>query len=124
MESTFSNEQKKKSNFGLVVLIIVIIGTMLYYFGFFSPRGVIVADQADDSSSRLGDYSYRITASILNEGKSGEITLTASLKQGGNYWKKDLTKYIKSNQVETFVIEFDEATLLGGQASYTLNCSP
>ena len=124
MEADIPSEQKKKSNIGIVILLVVIIGVILYYFGVFSPRGIIVADHGDDGSSRLGEYSYRITASVLNKGRSGEITLTAGLRQGGNYWQKNITKYIASNQVEIFVTDFDEATLFGGKASYTLSCSP
>lgn len=105
-------------------LFIIGIAVFLYYQGFFGPRGEIVADQADNSSTRLGEYSYRITATILNKGRSGEITLTADLKQGGNYWRKEKKRFIESNRTEEFVIDFDEATLFGGEVTYALNCSP
>jgi len=124
MDSNILAKQMQKGSPGILIISIFIVGVVLYYFGVFSPRGVIVADRGDDSSTKLGEFSYRITASIQNDGKSGEITLTAGLTQGGNYWKKSLTKYIEKDHVEIYIIEFDEAELLGGDASYTLSCSP
>ena len=96
----------------------------MYYQGVFTPHGVIVADKADDSSSRLGEYSYRVIATILNKGRSGEISLTVDLKQGGRFWRKKETKFVENENTTAFVIEFDEATLFGGKAYYSLSCSP
>lgn len=125
-KDTGENQKEVKTSNKNVVYVFILLGIALffYYQGFFGPKGDIVADRADNSSSSLGEYSYRIVATVLNNGRSGEITLTADLKQGGNLWRKELKKTILSNQVEEFVIDFDEPTLFGGDVSYSLKCTP
>ncbi len=118
--------ENKKIDLKFIIFIIVsiIAIVLMYHQGVFTPYGVIVAEKGDDSSSRLGEYSYRVIATILNEGRAGDITLTVDLKQGGKFWRKKETKYIEKEGATEFVVEFDEATLLGGNAYYSLSCSP
>ena len=108
----------------VVLIIIVALNWQTIYRAFAPPNPVIVSKGADHSSTKLFDFSAKVWAEVRNDGGDGTIAMEATFSQGGNTFKKTTTMHFKSLETQRMEIIFDEAKLLGGESSYSVNVYP
>jgi hypothetical protein len=110
-----------------VVIIIGIIIAFNYQSIFKSvvpPHPIIVSSKADGSSSKLFEYSVKVSGSVRNDGGDGSIVVEVVLFQGNNSWKKTKQLYLPAYETENFEIIFDEAKLFDTDPKYYIKAFP
>jgi len=83
------------------------------------PKPMVVSHGADDSSSKLFDYSGKVWAVIRNDGGNGDIVFEATLMQDGKRYTKTKKRYFESKETKRMELVFDEAKLLGEKAKFS-----
>ncbi len=105
-----------------VIIILVVILFISNYQKIFKtvipPKPVIVSTHADDSSTKLLDYSIKVMGEISNRGGDGYIVVEVTVSQKNNKWTKTQNIYLQSYQTQGFEIVFDEVELLAGDPKY------
>lgn len=83
-----------------------------------APAKPSVISHGLEGASKIGDYRLRVWADVRNDGKAGIIVLEATVHQGSQEWTKDVKRYLKPGEVARMEVMFEEARLLGGQATH------
>ena len=86
------------------------------------PKPVIVSTKANDSSTKIFDYSIQVFGEVRNEGGDGYVVIEVNVEQNGKSWKKTQQLYIESYQTSKFSIDFDEVKLLDKTPQYSVIC--
>jgi len=119
---------KKRSN-SANVLIGIIIGLVILYlilnwgtiFRLFAPPNpVTVSKGVENASTHLLEFDAGVWAEIRNDGGNGTIAMKVTFSQEGKTFVKTTTRYFKSLETARMEIVFEEAKLLGGQPTYSL----
>ena len=103
---------------GLVILYLIFNwGTV--YRAFAPPNPVIVSKGVENTT--FLEFNPGVWAEVRNDGGNGTIAMEATFSQGDHTYTKTTTRYFKSLETGKMEIVFNEARLLGGQPSYSLN---
>ena len=94
-----------------ILIPLVIIGGIIFFL-LTPPKPVIVSSKADNTSSRLGDYSYRVCAQIRNDGGDGHVVFEAIVRQGEKKWTKTKKRHFQAKEIVEMELIFDEVKLL------------
>lgn len=106
--------------FGIAAILVIAIAVnyQQLFKAIVPARPVIVSTRADGSSSRLLDFSIKVTGVVRNEGGDGYVVIESELTQAGKQFKKTLQIFMVASQTEDFEITFDEARLLSSDPTY------
>jgi len=88
------------------------------------PMPVVVSNGADDSSSKLLEYSLKVWSEVRNDGGAGPVVFEATVFQDGKQWTKTAMHDLQAKQTAHFELVFDEVTLLGSSDKYTVRAYP
>jgi hypothetical protein len=85
------------------------------------PSPTVVESHAgEDQSSRLFAYREAVYATVINQGGSGRVLVTAQLTQGGNLYERTKEVYINANQSQEVHFVFTEPKALGGSMTFSV----
>ncbi len=85
------------------------------------PKPLVVSSTADESSSRLFEYSMKVKASISNQGGDGDVVVEATAYQNSNQWTKTKNLHMGSYQTSDVEFIFDEVKFLGKTPQYNVS---
>jgi len=99
-----------------LLLFTIIIGC-----GLGGPRPEIVGQTATDGAPGF-DYTVYVDCTVRNNGAKGNITISAELRNG-SFWKKRDTVYLEKNMERKVTFTFAEAEFLEmGLSGYRFGC--
>lgn len=111
----------------IIVILIVICALVIFginyqslFKTFVPPKPVVVSSYADGSSSKLFDYSIKVTGSLRNEGGDGYVVVEATVYQNGHEWTKTDQVFLGAYETTEVEFVFDEVRLLQSAPEYNL----
>jgi len=82
-----------------------------------NPKVLTTRSETDPASTLL-DYKQAVHATIINQGGSGKILVTATIHQGSKRFEEKKEIYLSENQSQEVYLMFDGPKALGGRITY------
>ena len=98
--------------------ILLIANYQTIYKSVVPPLPEIVHLSADDSSTKIFDYSMKVFGQVTNKGGDGYVVLKATVKQADKKYERTQQVYLPAYDTEEFKFTFDEVKLLKEDPTY------
>ncbi len=109
-------EIKNKHSSRIVIPIQLVLNGGIIFFSLIKvvtpPKHLIGGSKTDNTSSWLGNYSYRVCDQIRNDGGDGYVIFEATVHQGEKKWNKTKKRHFQTNETAEMELIFDEVKIL------------
>jgi hypothetical protein len=102
----------------LIGAILLVANYQTIYKSVVPPLPEIMYSNADDTSTKLFDYSMKVFGQVTNKGGDGYVVLKATVNQAGKKYERTQQVYLPAYETEEFNFIFDEVKLIKEEPTY------